>query len=508
MKQINPTTPSVLEETNKKNSPRKKRMLIVLIALLLIGAGGLAYYQLAYLPAQQSAAAAPQTQTATIRRGDLTLYASGTGTLVAHSEAAFGFNTSGQVTKVNVKVGDVVEADQVLAELESSSATLAYEQAKRAIDELTSPIAVATAQEVVATANDTLATTRASLEYLISPAVLKWEEKLANAQKALDAAKAAASASPSAENDQKVKDAEAAAALAQASLEVAQRDYPAYVKATFTESVTDPRTGEVKIVYYKDENGNRYTNIYTPSETDIASARAAYDLAKATLEEAQIYLTAISSGEIPDRATGSALANFETASENLVSAQDELDNTKLTAPILGTIMSLDFQVGDYVSNGASAATISDLTQPTLDVYFDESDWNSIKVGNKAEATFDILSSRTFSGQVTQVNPGLTTQGNTSAVRATIQLDAVDETFNLPLGTSVSVDVIGGQATNAILVPIEALHQSDGKYFVYVLVNGQSVERAVEIGLQDTLYAEVLSGLEADEVVVTGTTEAQ
>lgn len=488
--------------TVKKSGSRAKLAWIGVIAVLLVAAGAFAYYQLAVLPAQTAAASESQISTAVVRQGDLTLYASGTGTLVAHAEADFGFSASGQVVSLNVKVGDVVEAGQSLAELDSSSATLSYEQANRAVDELTSPVAVATAQEAVATADDDLASARASLAYLISPAALNAEEKLSATQQALDSARVEQSANPSAANEQKVKDAEAAVALAQSSLEVAQRDYPAYVKATFTETDTNPRTGEEKVIYYVDAEGNRYTNVFTPTETDIASARAAYDLAKATLQEAQIYLTAITGGEIPAGATGSLLASFEDAQTNLLSAQEDLDNTKLAAPIAGTIMSLNFQVGDYVNSGASAATISDLTQPTLEVYFDESDWNNIKVGNEADVIFDILSSRTFHGKITQVDPGLTTQGNSSAVRAIIQLDAVDETFNLPLGTSASVDVIGGQARGAVLVPLEALRQSDGQYFVYVLENGEQVKRVIEIGLQDTLYAEVLSGLEAGETVVT------
>jgi HlyD family secretion protein len=485
----------------KKTSSRAKLAWIGAIAVLLIAAGAFAYYQLAVLPAQ-TAASESQVSTAVVRTGDITLYASGTGSLVAHSEADFGFNASGQVVQLHVQVGDVVEAGQALAELDSSSATLAYEQAKRAVDELTSPVAVASAQEAVATAADDLASARASLAYLISPAALNAEEKLAEAQTALDAARGEQSANPSAANEQKVKDAEAAVTFAQSSLEVAQRDYPAYVKATFTETETNPRTGEVKIIYYVDADGNRYTNVFTPTETDIASARAAYDLAKATLEESQIYLTAITGGEIPAGATGSSLASFEDAQTNLLSAQEDLDNTKLAAPIAGTVMSLNFQVGDYVNSGSSAATISDLTQPTLEVYFDESDWNNIKVGNEADVIFDILSSRTFHGKITQVDPGLTTQGNSSAVRAIIQLDAAGDAFNLPLGTSASVDVIGGSVSDAVLVPLEALRQSDGQYFVYVLENGEQVKRVIEIGLQDTLYAEVLSGLAAGETVVT------
>ena len=147
-------------------------------------------------------------------------------------------------------------------------------------------------------------------------------------------------------------------------------------------------------------------------------------------------------------------------------------------------------------------TIANRDQAALEIFLDESDWLNVNVGNDVEVTFDILSSRTFKGKVIQVDPGLYSSNGTSSVRAIVSLDAVDDSFNLPLGTSASVDVTGGQARNAVLVPLEALSKDGDQYIVYVLENGIPTKRVVEIGIQDTLYAEVLSGLEAGETVVT------
>jgi len=172
-------------------------------------------------------------------------------------------------------------------------------------------------------------------------------------------------------------------------------------------------------------------------------------------------------------------------------------------------MSFDLNVGDYVSSGSAIATASDLTHPSLEIYMDESDWLYINTGNEVEVTFDILPSRSFTGKITQVDPGLYSGDfGTSVVRALVNLDAVDESFNLPLGTSASVEVIGGNAQNAVLVPLEALNQEGDKYYVYVMENGSFTRRAIEIGIQDTLYAEVLSGLEPGEVVATDYTETK
>ena len=130
----------------------------------------------------------------------------------------------------------------------------------------------------------------------------------------------------------------------------------------------------------------------------------------------------------------------------------------------------------------------------------------MQVGYDAEVTFDALPDTTYTGKVIQVDPGLYTSGNNSVVRAMVELDKPANGFNLPTGSTAAVDVIAGQARNAVLVPIEALHEtSPGNYALFVLENGQSHLRVVEVGIQDTLYAEIKSGLQAGEVVTTGIT---
>ncbi len=63
-------------------------------------------------------------------------------------------------------------------------------------------------------------------------------------------------------------------------------------------------------------------------------------------------------------------------------------------------------------------------------------------------------------------------------------------------------VIGGEAQGVLLVPVSALHETDGKYAVDVIQNGQTVRQEIQIGLKNDTYAEVKAGLEAGAVVVT------
>jgi HlyD family secretion protein len=70
--------------------------------------------------------------------------------------------------------------------------------------------------------------------------------------------------------------------------------------------------------------------------------------------------------------------------------------------------------------------------------------------------------------------------------------------------NATVEIIGGRAENAVLVPVEALRElSPGEYAVFVMENGEPTLRLVNVGLMDFTFAEILSGVEAGETVTTG-----
>src|SRR3972149_7950490 len=237
----------------------KKVAWIIAIFVMLLAAGGIAYYQLAYLPSQ-AISATTTMQTATVRQGDLVIYASGTGTLIASEEVSLTFNTGGRITDVFINIGDTVKAGELLAQVDDTSAQISYTIARRNLLELTSPAAIAAAQQEVTTATTDLEDAKNLLRYLISPTVYSWEIEILKAEYTLEEAQNKANISP---NDEQIKkDLESAKKylkLAKANLESAKGYYyysylPKYFEA------------------FDKETGKKY--IATPSENDILGARA------------------------------------------------------------------------------------------------------------------------------------------------------------------------------------------------------------------------------------------
>ena len=496
-----------MKRQREGSPPPKKRKITWIAAALCLSILLAGYVYSSKAPSTTENGSDSQSQTAVVRPGNLIVAASGSGTLSSQTDASFGFDTSGKVTGVYVNVGDRVEKGQVLAQLDDTLAKMKYDEAQRNLQELYSATSIATIQQEIATAQDSEASAREWLAYLISPNVAEAQANLVIAQQELTQAQMAAKMSPSETADQLVEEKQQAVTYLNEKLTQAltyynnvylpeefgvyenagSRRFPKQVLAT----KTDPTTGE------------EIPDINAPSTADLTTAQNNIAQAEETISEGQAYLDILNSGVIPDGAVGEKITTLYEAQLALENAKSALEDTRLVAPMSGTVTALDLSMGEQAGT-SSVITISQLSQPyTLDVYLDAADWSMARVGNKVNASFDLIPDQTYAGRVTQVYPELSPASGTSLVHLIVQLDR-SISQELPAGTGVTVEVVGGEATGALLVPSNAIHKGDdGKAYVLVIQNGQQVEREITIGLKNDNYAEIKMGLRAGETVVTG-----
>ena len=464
-------------------------MTLSLLALVIVFSGTIYYYWTTQTEDPENV-----VETSTIGTGDIILSATGLGTLIPKEEVSFGFENGGEVSEVLVGLGEEVEAGQVLARLESKTLELKYKQAEGNLAALSSASGIAEAAQAVQEAKENFAAARNDLEYLIGTDMLLMEERVTAAGQDLQLAQAAVTKDASVVNKQNLSDAEARFAKAQEAFTNAYYAYSSnYTLQTFTYPVRNDKGTTIS------------QTLFAPTNSEIESARAAYELAAANLSDAQNYLDVLNRVQTTDAVPMSSVASLTTAQLALESAETALDATELIAPISGTITSIAINKGEDVGTSA-VVTISDINQPYLiDVSLDETDWDKAKVGYAATVTFDLLPDENYPAKIIQVYPKLDDSSGTSMVHILVQVDdsiGVD----LPAGSTASVDVVGGDALNAVLVPISALDEiNPGKYVVYIMNNGEPVQQEVEIGLQDILYAEVKSGLQQGDVILTDAT---
>lgn len=469
-------------KSSKRNTNGWVILFIALAMLLVAG--------IYYLSTLRSANEESTLETSTVSRGDIILSATGLGTLIPSEEVSLGFKKGGEVQEVFVSLGDEVEAGQVLARLEDSTLQLKYKQAEANLAALSSPSEIASAAQAVQEAKESFATARNDLQYLIGPEMLVGEEQVAAAQQNLQAAEAALELDASDANKQKLVDAEANREKAQETLSYAYYNFSnTYTLETFTYPIRNDHGTTIR------------RQLIAPTDAELLAARATYELAASNLYDAQNYLDILNGVKTTDDVPTSSVTSLTEAKRALDKAKANLDATELIAPISGTITSLSLNVGDEVKT-SSVITISNTSQPyVIDASLDETDWDKAKVGFDATVTFDLLPDDNYSGKIIQVYPKLDDSSGTSMVHILVQLDQTVNT-DLPVGSSASVDVTGGEALDVVLVPVSALKETEGNYSVYLMKDGTPTTQQVEIGLQDILYAEVISGLEEGDVVVT------
>jgi HlyD family secretion protein len=529
----------VEKSTGWKNLLRNRYLWISLGVILLIVVGG--YYAYDYFSTENEAVSeTPQVQTAVARSEDLTVFATGAGQVIPASVVNLGFDEAGALSEVLVKIGDQVQPGEVLARLETNQtedeialalaeAELNVIIAQQSLDDVYDSVQVDTAQALL----DVEAAEQA-LEDLLNgdlrlaqalQAVAEAEEDVNQTERSYNAVRSTA--------DQSTIDAAyAELVLAEKKLKDQEAKFDDY--ANKPDEDLGKANAQLKLTAAQSayDSALRYYNAVTGtgSELDLDSSSANLSAAQAKLAEAQREYERIKDGATPGEVAlveanlALAQAKYETlkdgvdpaevalAKANLTNAQAKLALAKedqavidLVAPMDGTIMSIDASVGEAVGTNA-IIVMADLEQPVLEVYLDEADLDKVAAGFEVEVVFDSLPDDMFVGHVTEVSPSLQTVSNVDAVLAWVQLDAdsFSKPQSLPVGSNASVDVIGGRAQNAVLVPVEAVREiGTNEYAVFVMEAGEPKLRIVTVGLMDYTSAEILSGLSAGEIVTTG-----
>jgi RND family efflux transporter MFP subunit len=460
-------------------------------------------------------------QTGEVTRGDLVLTADGSGTLVPATELSLGFSSGGTVTEVLVKVGDHVEAGQLLARIDDADAQVAVKQAEIGLRQAEIALAALTEDVNVAelaAAQGSVASAKASLTALTSPAgtqeVLAARQTLKSAQDVLEDLQALP-------DPDVVASAKADLTLAEMNVRSAQSAYDAVANQPNV-GMTSQATALWQATTEYDKALAAYNeSLHGATDDEIADAKAQIAQAQAALNSlleepdpdelaaAQAKVTQ-AEAELASLLAGADASDLETAQLNveqaelsLASARRTLSETQLIAPMAGTVIAVDATVGEAA--GTPAITLADLAEPLIEFWVEESDLTSVAPGNAINISFEALPDYAYAGEILSIDPALVTVDGTSAVQVWASIDASAHPVRLLSGMNATVEVVSGEARNALLVSVSALRQiADGQYAVFVVKTDGSLEmRPVEVGLKDLVSAEIKSGVQEGETVSLG-----
>lgn len=522
-----------MKQVGKKK--RQPRWLFIVLPLVVVALAAGGWYYFGQRAVAAKAPVTPALQTAKVRTGDITITASGSGNLLPTSDVTLAFRSSGVLAEVSVRVGDRVDAGQVLARLDDADvrAQVAQAEANLRLAEIKlADLTAAVDPAALAAAQASLAAAKADQTKLITPATAA---ELLGAQESLRSAQEALALLLAGPDPNKVAAAKATLTLTEINVRAAQAAYDKVAPVTVLRDGTTVGIGQTKEAAdlwqattnyekakaeYQEVQAGATADVITAARARVAVAQAQLDAAKAApdadarkaaeakVAQTQAQLDALLAGANANDIEAAKLS-VTLARYSLENAQRALNNTQLRAPISGTALTVNAEVGETVGT-APVITVADLTASQVRFWVEESDLISVAPGNPVQIVFDALPDLVFAGKVLRLDPSLVTVDGTSAVQAWASINLTQHPVKLLSGLTAEVEIIAGEAKGALLVPVQALRElAPGSYAVFVVkADGQLEMRPVTVGLRDFANAQVISGLAKGDVVSTGTVETK
>ncbi len=413
-------------------------------------------------------------RTQALTKGSLTSTVGATGNVYTNQSADLTWGASGTVGQVYVEKGQTVTKGTVLAELDTSSlpqsiisAQVDLSSAKEALDDLL---------------NST--TDRANAEL----ALIQAEQSLVDAQTN------AQSKQYQRASQETIDIAQANLILAQNSLDNAQQVYDRNKNRStsdveYANALSQFASAQQK---FDQAQANLYYVEGLPDATDVQEANAEVDVAEATYLDAKRAWERVKDGPNAD--------DVAAAEAKVTAAQATIDSAKIIAPFDGTVMAIDTKAGDVISSGATAFELDDLSHLYTDIQVSEVDINQVKVGQSADITFDAISDKTYTGQVTDIDTVGTTSSGSVNFNVTVEITNPDSEIKPGMTTTADIAVV--QVTDALLVPSSAIRTVNNQEIVYVSQNGALRPVTVTVGQTDDTNSQITSGnLQEGDLIV-------
>ena len=245
----------------------------------------------------------------------------------------------------------------------------------------------------------------------------------------------------------------------------------------------------------------------------VKEAQVRRDHAKAEFERAQrLYdakayaLRQVQAAEADYRAAESAHAAAVAQRDAVASARIPAPagsaagaSHVIQAPIAGTVVRVAKGLGEQVAAGEAVVEILDPSVVWIEVPVFERDLARLGQATRAVFTTSAAPGKEFTGRL--VDSGAVVNRDTRAVTAVFEVANPDRTLRVGLQANVRLDA--AERANVLMVPREAVLESEGKRFVYVLVSGEEFQRRdVVVGDEYGEQIAIVEGLKAGERVVT------
>lgn len=228
------------------------------------------------------------------------------------------------------------------------------------------------------------------------------------------------------------------------------------------------------------------------AQAALVQAQAAYDAAHTHLESMQKVSR--------EAALKAAQGQLTSAEGKMKGAAAQVSYSEIRSPINGVVTDRPLFAGETAAAGAPLITVMDTSAVIAKAHVAQSVVQQMKVGDAAQLQVPGIADP-VAAKVSLISPAL----DAGSTTVEIWIKADNKKGELKIGTPVKVLITGKTVDKAWKIPQSAvLTAQDGSKSVMVVgADGAAHKKAVTLGITDGEDVQVLSGLTANDMVITG-----
>ena len=201
-------------------------------------------------------------------------------------------------------------------------------------------------------------------------------------------------------------------------------------------------------------------------------------------------------------------------------AQAGLRQAKVSAPISGTVLSVEVEPGEYVAavggyQQGNLVALASLDQMEAEILIPEADIATVAVGQRVQLHRATPGAGVLQGQIKEVLAAPASQETLASARlareevlypAIVAILALPASETLLPGMSLRAEVQLASTQVQLIIPMQAVLAADAnqpKSSVWLLQGGRAQRREIELGAAEGTWQAVLSGLQAGDQVIVG-----
>lgn len=454
----------------RKRNPRKKRKVVRIViaaALLVAVVGGSVYAK----------AAGGQTgmpvSTVPVERGDIQQTISTSGTVESENIQTYFADVSAPVSEVGVIAGETVNIGDMLLTYDTKSLELENEQAKLTASstkkKLQSQLEEGSLNEV---------------KFAASTAELgTYEAQIADLESRIDQVYCMINSNKKWMSDEGSRIENEIAELESEKASVSKNSAKDHIQEKI-----DSRREEIN------KHGTTDLEEYLrQGQDELAKLKEAKGESESTQKSSETgILTGTQKSEISDESRLAELNARETADNLSIASKGVSSN------FAGIVTDVKVVEGSVTTPGTELFTVADSENVKVTLKVSKYDLEYIREGQSADIT---IAGHEYNGKVSRIDRvAQRNESGTPVISADIHIENPDD--NIFLGIEAKAVVHIAEAKEVLMVPVEVVNTDVDGYYCYVAKDGVVERRAIELGISSDSYAEVVSGLEEGDQIIT------